>query len=94
MEEEGKVTDATEPVEPLMFDLMYRRQPMRQEGATWIHEPERLLDLPEEPEHFKPMRGYNGEVAKEAERLNNVQERSRFLNYFYFPEVAKLEDAR
>jgi hypothetical protein len=75
--------------EPLTFELRYRRECYRVEpGPKLVRIPERDAEVPEHPAWFKPLRGFHGQVHDEAKRLNRVQERSGFLDYFYFPEVA------
>ena len=77
--------------EPLLFELRYRRECYRVEGAKLTRDSERDARIPAEPTWFKPLRGFHRQVADEAKRLNTAQERSGFLDYFYFPEVVAEE---
>lgn len=83
----------TDRPEPLLFELRYRRECYRVEGAKLVRDEDREKTVPAAPAWFKPMRGFHGQVHAEAKRLNTVQERSGFLDYFYFPEVVAEETA-
>lgn len=78
-------------LKPLMFELNYRREAYRRVGNTLVRDEAKDADLPKRPPQFSPVRGTHEYVAKHADELNNVQRRSGFLHYFFFPEVA---DAR
>ncbi len=84
-----------ERVEPLMFDLCYRKQVRNRMGGVWVTEEneDELKKVPDVPPGFAPLRGFHGEVARKANELNNAQERSGFTRYFFFPEVAPMAKA-
>lgn len=88
-------------VEPLQFELCYHRASYSISGGKYIPLPEREVDTDENgdpkvplvPEGFEPLVGFHSQVAKRADILNKIQEKYSFMDYFYFPEVRKMEKA-
>lgn len=82
-------------IQPLKFDLCFRKQVKNRMGGVWVDaSEEEAAEVPDVPEGFEPQRAYHGEIAQRADVLNRAQERSGFMRYFFFPEVAQAEDAR
>jgi hypothetical protein len=92
-------TPATEPEAPELTVPEYeltagRRGLIMTFGRLEEHEG-RLNDLPEQPDNFGAfyVRGTYAHVAKAANRLNEAQIRSGYLDYIYNPEPRKLTNA-
>jgi len=73
---------------PLVFELHYRREAYRKVGNSLVRDEEKDQTLPLRPPGFQPLKGAHGLIAERADELNNVQRRSGFMHYFFFPEIA------
>ena len=78
---------ATERVTPLTFVLCYRREVYAKVRGAWVRDEDGDAKVPERPPQFSPVKSDHPTVAKEADRLNRIQERAGFRHYFFFPEV-------
>lgn len=81
-----------EPLKPLEFELRFHRGAYDIDPDTklWIFMDERDKSLPDEPEGWpqqKVRRGDHPTIYAIAERLNQMQMKSGFINYFFFPEI-------
>lgn len=75
-------------VQPLTFELRYRRQAYTRVGANWVRDEAKDATIPAIPPGFAPLKGDHPTVAARADALNRTQERSSFRHYFFFPELA------
>jgi len=92
------MTDTKTKVEPPTYELCVRKL-----GATFdrtkpvfhpeqiMIDPKRAAELPIVPKGFEPIRGTWSVVYTEAERRNQLQTQSGFLDYFYFPETIPVD---
>lgn len=84
----------------LLFELQYRRECYAIQNGKYIRLEERdteidpdtgELKVPLVSPSYTPMRGSHKDVFKEADKLNKIQEKYGFMDYFYFPDVPKME---
>lgn len=83
----------------LQFELCWTKKAiklLRVDGhSRWVVDMDRLEALPEDPSHpgFGPMSGSYGEVSKRATALNEMQMRSHFVDYLFYPEVKPVSNS-
>jgi hypothetical protein len=75
-------------VQPLVFELAYRAEAYNLVGGKLVRAEDEDSKLADVPTGFHPMRGNHRVITEKATYLNKVQERSGFLHYFYFPQIA------
>lgn len=77
----------------LRFELCWTKKAiklLRVDGhSKWVTDEDRLNNLPEDPAHpgFGPLFGDYATVSKRATALNEMQMRSHFVDYLFYPEV-------
>lgn len=72
----------------LTFELHVRRECYNRVRGKLIRDSERDQRIPHEPPYFRRTRGTYKAVSDEANRLNEMQRKSGYLDYMFFPEVA------
>lgn len=76
------------PVATVEFELRYRKEARKKLGrAKMTRDEVRYAKLPGVPPQFAVTTGGYKHVAKTAANLNEIQLRSGFLDYLFFPEV-------
>ena len=75
-------------VEPLTFELAYRREAYTIVRGEMVRDEARDKSLAERPPQWSPLTGFHGQVQERADELNNAQRRSGFMHYFFYPELA------
>lgn len=71
----------------MLFELRYRKEPMKVSRNRWVSDPEMAYLLPDRPPQFAPLVATYGEVCRRAVQLNEAQIRYGFLHYLFFPET-------
>lgn len=74
-------------VKPIEVELCFRKNAAKVRGRSLVPDPAAEAELPDVPDRFKPMRGAYGDVARRASQLNEMQLRSGFLHYLFWPET-------
>ena len=70
------------------FELKYRREAYKTVQGKMVRDTAKDAELPDTPPQFHACFGSYQHVSREAVRLNEVQLRSGFLHYLFFPEPA------
>lgn len=71
----------------LTFELRYRKEGRVKVRGKMTRDPDRFASLPDRPAQFDALVGSYKKVSDQAKRLNDVQTRSGFMDYLFFPEV-------
>jgi hypothetical protein len=76
-------------MQTLTFELRFRKEAYTKVRGKLTRNSDRDSVLRDEPPDFHRTQGSYKTVSDIANRLNDVQFRSGFLDYLYFPEVVE-----